>query len=55
MHHNAYITANHQLLREQFAAELLASGYDFSERERLTLEAEMESDLRQIEAARHAA
>lgn len=50
-----YITQNHQLLRDEFAAELLASGFDFTHRERAILEAEMEADLRQIEESRHAA
>jgi len=50
-----YITKNHQLLRDEFAAELLASGFDFTHRERAILEAEMEADLRQIEESRHAA
>lgn len=55
MHHDLYITANHRLLREEFAADLFASGVEREVAEQLILEAEMEADLRAIEEVRHAA
>ncbi|MEK9895181.1 MAG: hypothetical protein VW518_01965 [Burkholderiaceae bacterium] len=55
MHHDRYITANHRLLREEFAADLAAAGVEREAAEQLILEAEMEADLRALEEARHAA
>lgn len=55
MHHDQYITNNHRLLREEFAADLAAAGVEREAAEQLILEAEMEADLRALEEARHAA
>jgi hypothetical protein len=55
MHHNKFITVNHRLLREEFAAALAASNVEREAAKQLILEAEMEADLRAIEEARHAA
>lgn len=55
MHHDQYITANHRLLREEFSADLFASGVEREAAEQLILEAEMEADLRAIEEAKYAA
>lgn len=55
MQHDQYITANHRLLREEFAAELAASGVEREAAEQLIREAEMEADLRAIDEARYAA
>jgi len=55
MHHDKFITVNHRLLREEFAADLAASGVGRAAAEQLIREAEMEADLRAIDEARHAA
>lgn len=55
MRHDKYITANHRLLRDEFAADLAAAGVEREAVEQLIREAEMEADLRAIEEARYGA